>query len=122
VRSLEPYAEAVVVAAHAVYKERIYTLNDYFTLRKMLSKKSFELSKELHCEESLKSIIALNKRVDEGLLGLPYRIPSMLWFKLLMQKLCNDELTKVTSINSIKTLFNRRFGKQFLAKLTGESY
>jgi len=122
VRSLEPYAEAVVVAAHAVYKERIYTLNDYFTLKKMLSRESFELSKELRCEESLKFIIALNKKIDEELQGLPYKIPAMLWFKLLMQKLYNDELTKITSINLIKTLFNRRFGKQFLAKLTGGSY
>lgn len=28
------YAEALVVAAHAIIKERIYTLNDYFTTQK----------------------------------------------------------------------------------------
>lgn len=122
VKSLEPYAEAVVVAAHAIYKERIYTLNDYFTLKKTLSKRSFELAKGLHCEESLKLIIAINRNVDEGLLGLPYKIPIALWFKLMTQKLYDDKLTKTTLINLIKTLFNQRFGKQLLAKLTGESY
>ena len=31
VRSLKSYAEALAVATHAVYKERIYTLNGFFT-------------------------------------------------------------------------------------------
>jgi hypothetical protein len=33
IKSLESYAEALVSAAHAVYNERIYTLNDYFTVK-----------------------------------------------------------------------------------------
>jgi hypothetical protein len=32
VRTLESYAEALVAASHAIYKERIYTLNDFFTV------------------------------------------------------------------------------------------
>jgi hypothetical protein len=122
IRSLEPYAEAVVVAAHAIYKERIYTLNDYFTFKKRVSKKSFKLAEELYCKGALEFAISLNKKVDKVLLGLPYKIPMPLWFKLLIQKFCSDELTRRTSMNLIEALTNRRSGKLFLAKLTGEIY
>jgi hypothetical protein len=43
--SLESYAEALVSAAHAVYKERIYTLNDYFTVKEWTTEETFKLAK-----------------------------------------------------------------------------
>ena len=39
IRPMEDYAEALVVASYALYKERIYTLNDYFTVEKWTYKK-----------------------------------------------------------------------------------
>ena len=41
---LESRAEAVLAAAHAVYKERIYTLNDYVTIAKWLNERSLRLA------------------------------------------------------------------------------
>jgi len=55
VKSLESYAEALVVACHAIYKERIYTLNDYFTVERWANRKAIRLAQELKCEEALKN-------------------------------------------------------------------
>jgi hypothetical protein len=46
ITSLERYAEALVVASHAIYKERIYTLNDYFTVDRWTSRKTIKLAQE----------------------------------------------------------------------------
>ena len=45
IRTLEGYVEALVSAAHAIYKECIYTLNDYFTVKEWQRKKLLGLLK-----------------------------------------------------------------------------
>ncbi|HEX69227.1 MAG TPA: hypothetical protein ENG10_02915, partial [Candidatus Bathyarchaeota archaeon] len=75
VRSLESYAEALVAASHAIYKERIYTLNDFFTVEKWISKKTIRLAQELSCEDALKVAMNLNRKIRLGLLETPYKIP-----------------------------------------------
>jgi hypothetical protein len=47
-----------VTASHAIYKERICTPNDYFTVEKWASKKTLKLAQELKCEEALKTAIS----------------------------------------------------------------
>ena len=54
VKSVENYAEALVVASHAIYKEQIYTLNDCFTVEEWTSEKALKLVHELKCGESSK--------------------------------------------------------------------
>ncbi|MBO3808786.1 MAG: hypothetical protein FGF50_04260, partial [Candidatus Brockarchaeota archaeon] len=41
VRTLEPYAEALTAASHAIYKEHIHTLNDHFTVKNLTMGRSF---------------------------------------------------------------------------------
>ena len=44
---LKSYAKALMAIAHVVYKERIYTLNDYVTVKLWFSEKVLELAKDL---------------------------------------------------------------------------
>jgi len=122
IRSLEGYAEALVAASHAIYKERIYTLNDYFTVEKWTTKKTIRLAKELKCEEALKTAINLNRKISLGTLETPYKIPLPTWLVMLTRKFQTDNLTRATSIGILKTLTNKRIGELLTSKLTRETY
>jgi len=122
VKSIENYAEALVTASHAIYKERIYTLNDYFTVENWASKKTLKLAQELKCEEALKTAINLNRKIRLGTLETPYKIPLSTWLAMLARKFQTDSLTRATSINMLKTLTNKRTGKLLALKLTRETY
>ena len=121
--TLEKYAEALMAAAHSIYKEKIYTLNDYFTIKHWVTGKSFKLAKELNCEYALKFALALNYQIEYGQLEMPYRMPIPLWFTGLIRKFNIDELTRATSTNIIKTIINdNRSGALFVSKLTRKTY
>lgn len=122
VRSLESHVEALVAASHAIYKERIYTLNDFFTVEKWTSKKTIRLAQELKCEDALKNAINLNRKIRMGVLETPYKIPTPLWLAILTQKFRRDSLTRATSTNMLKTLTNKRAGKLLISRLTRETY
>lgn len=122
IRTLETYAEALVAAAHAVYKERIYTLNDYFTTEKWTSKRTLKLAQESKCENAVKTALNLNREIRQGLLETPYRIPATTWFTILLRKLREDHLTRATSTNVVKTLTSKRAGKLLMSKLIRETY
>jgi hypothetical protein len=122
IMSLERYAESLVAASHAIYKERIYTLNDYFTVDRWASRKTIKLAQELRCEEALKIAINLNKTIRLGILETPYKIPLPTWLAILTRKLRRDSLTRATSINMLKTLVNKHAGKLMMSRLTRETY
>ncbi|MEM1510190.1 MAG: hypothetical protein QW096_10045 [Thermofilaceae archaeon] len=46
-------AEVVVAAVHAVYKERIYLLADYYVTKRWLNGKALNLARELRAEEAV---------------------------------------------------------------------
>jgi hypothetical protein len=122
IMSLESYAESLVAASHAIYKEQIYTLNDYFTVDRWTSKMTIKLAQELRCEEALKVAINLNEKIRLGILETPYKIPLPTWLAILTRKLRRDSLMRVTSINMLKTLINKRAGKLMMSRLTRETY
>jgi hypothetical protein len=122
IKSLERYVEALATASHAVYKERIYTLNDYFTVERWASKKTIKLAQELECEEALKTAINLNKQIRMGILETPYKIPLPTWLTIITRKLRADSLTRATSMNILKTLTDKRIGRLLTSKLTRETY
>jgi hypothetical protein len=122
IRTLEEYAEALMAAAHAVYKEKLYTLNDYFIVKKWATQRSVKLAEELNCEEALKLALAFNQKIENDGLNPPYNIPTLLWLKLLLQKLTNDKLTRATSSNIFKAIRDQRSGNLLTSKLTRETY
>jgi len=122
VRTLKGCAEVLVVAAHAVYKERIYTLNDYFAVKEWVSDRSFKLADELNCRPALELALNLNRAVEKGFLQMPYRLPLPAWIILLLRKLCSDHLTRATSINLLKAMQDPLAGKRIISKLTRRTY
>jgi hypothetical protein len=122
IRTLESYVEALVSAAHAIYKERIYTLNDYFTVKEWATEETFKLAKELKCSSALKLAIKINDAIENGLVEAPYKIPMHTWTKLLVQKFLRDPLTRSTCKNLIKSLGTKRGIEMLKSKLTRESY
>ena len=122
ITTLESYAEALVTATHAVYKELIYTLNDYFTVNRWASRKSFELAEELNCKPALAFAVNLNQMIGEGLLGAPYKLPLAEWVKLMLRKLRSDPLARRTSVNMLKTMKDPRIGKLMLSRLSRRTY
>jgi len=122
IRTLECYAEALVIAAHAVYKEGIYTLNDFFTVKKWASKRSFELAGEIECEDSLKFAIGLNALIGEGLIEAPHKVSFPTWLRLMSRKFCDDRLTRVTFPNILTALRSKRLGPMALSRITRQTY
>lgn len=122
IRSLERYVEALVTATHAIYKERIYTLNDFFTVRKWISRETFKLARDLKCKKAVELALKINKEISEGVVGAPYKVPSSLWLTLLTQKFKDDKLTKATMLMISRKLVDRRIGKLILSKIMRETY
>jgi hypothetical protein len=122
IKSLESYAEALVSAAHAVYKERIYTLNDYFTVKEWTTEETFKLAKKLRCTSSLNLAMKINEAIEKGLFEAPYKIPVITWTKLLVQKITNDPLTRSTSKNLVSSIGSKRGLKLLRSKFTRDYY
>jgi hypothetical protein len=83
---------------------------------------TIKLAQELRCEEALKVAINLNEKIRLGILETPYKIPLPTWLAILTRKLRRDSLMRVTSINMLKTLINKRAGKLMMSRLTRETY
>jgi hypothetical protein len=120
--SLESYAEALVSAAHAVYKERIYTLNDYFTVKEWATEETFKLAEKLRCTSCLNIAMKINEAIEEGFIEAPCKIPVITWAKLLVRKIINDPLTRSTSKNLVSSIGSRRGLKLLRSKFTRETY
>ena len=122
IKSLESYAEALVAASHAMYKERVYTLNDYFTVRDWADERTFQLAEELKCKSALRLAIKLNEAISKGLVETPYKIPLRIWANLLIQKILKDPQTRSTSKNLVVALGSKRGLKLLISKFMRESY
>jgi hypothetical protein len=120
--SLESYAEALISAAHAIYKERIYTLNDYFTVKEWTTEETFKLAEKLRCTSCLNLAVKINEAFEKGLIEAPYKIPVITWTKLLVRKIINDPLTRSTSKNLVSSVGSKRGLKSLVSKLTRETY
>ncbi len=119
---LRPYAEAIVVTAHALYKEHIVTLNDYLTFKKWFNDRAEKLSRELKCETAIRYMRSLVDLVEKGCLVLPYRLPLAHAVQLAIDKVCKDSLTRSTLLLSISKLRDRRLLNQVVVHLTRETY
>ena len=120
--TLETYAEALVSIAHAVYKERIYTLNDYATVKGWLSKKTLRLAEELECQQAVSLAQRIHRGIEERKHVLPYRIPLPLWVKALALKIHCDKVARSTTFNLLRRLKDRRIGKHIISKLMRKTY
>lgn len=115
-------AEFVAITAHAIYKERLYTLNDYITFLKLYSKNALRLAENLNTAPAIYEAWRIHKLVEEEAITLPYKIPLPRWAYLLTAKLVRDKLSRTTLPKTLKWLKDRRAGTMILSKLTRETY
>ena len=119
---LKNFTEALLIIAHAIYKEGIYTLNDYLTIRSWFSKKTFELARKLNCLNAVMEAKTIHYLVEEHNLTLPYKIPFARWLMILEHKILLDPLTRTTIVNLAKSITYHRFGNLVLSKLIRKTY
>jgi hypothetical protein len=100
VKTLSTDAEAVIVAAHAVYKEHLITLNDCLTVKKWLREDVIRLAVETRTDFALQKLIATFERVVKGQLELPLRLGPASIMGLIGSKVIRDSFTR-SSINQV---------------------
>jgi len=122
VRGLTQEAEAVVSIAHAIYKEHLYLLIDYFTSREWLSKRALRLSVELNIENGVKVATQLNKLIEGGLVELPYKLPLTLVIKTYLSKFAEDPKFRATTLNILKYISTKRVGGSIKWRSTRKTY
>jgi len=119
---LRPYAEVIVVVAHALYKEHLVTLNDYLTFKKWFSSETDKLSRELRCETAIEYMRGLADLIEHGRVALPYRLPVAHALRLILDKVRKDKLTRSTLLYSVNKLRDRRLLNQIISHFTRETY
>lgn len=122
VKGLTREAEAVVSTAHAIYKEHLYLLIDYFVTRKWLSKKALNLSIELGIGNSVEIACQLNELVEKGLLELPHKLPLAIMARTYLNKFIKDSEFRATTPNILKYLFTERIGEKIKWRLSRKTY
>lgn len=65
IHTVETSADLIVVAAHNMFKEQMYTLNDYYTFAMLTQhwKKAAKIAKEFHLEHALYIILKMAKTI-----------------------------------------------------------
>ncbi|MEM4854724.1 MAG: hypothetical protein QXE75_04825 [Sulfolobales archaeon] len=122
VRALTREAEAVATAAHAIYKEHVYLLSDYYVTREWLSRKVLGLAEELKVEEALRMALRLNEQIEKGQIEAPVRLRSMQVMEFLASKLVEDPDFRATSINLLKLIVRKRAMNQLVQRIKRKTY
>jgi len=61
--------------------------------------------------------VKINEAFEKGLTEAPYKIPIITWTKLLVQKIINDPLTRLTSKNLVSSIGSKRGLKSLISSL-----
>lgn len=115
-------AETVLVIAHAVYKERIYTMNDFITIKEWMTQKAVNLAEEFKVIDGVKEVIRLNEMVSSRKIDLPHKIKISRWILIGLNKILHDGLTMSSLAKSYHIIKDRRFGYMVYSKLFKSTY
>ncbi|MEM4643465.1 MAG: hypothetical protein QXY51_02415, partial [Candidatus Bathyarchaeia archaeon] len=122
VRALTREAEAVATAAHAIYKEHVYLLSDYYVTKKWLNGKALKLAGELHVEEVVRISLKLNDQIEQGLIETPVKLNLAQTIKTLTTKFMKDSSFRATSMNTIKLATKKRGVQQLIQRMKRKAY
>ena len=120
--TVKTYAEAVVTAAHAIYKEQIYTLNDHYVLKSWAGREALRLASELKASSALRTALALSRSIEEGVLEAPYKLPLCLSLRALAWKMVEDPASRSTLTKTLDKLRDPRLLSSVKARLTRTTY
>lgn len=122
VRALTKEAEVVVVAAHAIYKEHIYLLADYYVVKHWLSGRALRLAEELRATEAIRESLELNNQIERGMVEAPVNLSLTKIAKILTTKFVRDSNFRATSLNTIKLMTRKRTINQLVSRMRRKSY
>ncbi|MEM3437501.1 MAG: hypothetical protein QXP55_03055 [Nitrososphaerales archaeon] len=122
IRTLTNSAEVVVVLAHALYKEQIYTLNDKITIQTWLDGESEAIFEELKAKKALELAQKINRQIDDGLIETPYKIPMTKALTLMACKALQDPLTRATIPKLLARLMDKRLTTQIVSRIRRVTY
>lgn len=99
-KALTKDAEVIVTAAHAIYKEHIYLLADYYVVKYWLNNRALSLARELGAEEVVKTALRLNEQIERGQIEASVKLKPIM--EILARKFeelqnNNDKCTKTYS-------------------------
>ena len=121
-RALTKEAEAIATATHAIYKEHMYLLTDYYVTKKWLNGKALKLAEELHAEEVVQISLKLNDQIEQGLIETPIKLNLAQTVKTLTTKFMKDPSFRATSMNIIKLATKKRTVQQLIQRIKRKAY
>lgn len=120
-RMLTREAEVIASATHAVYKEQIYLLIDYYVIKHWLNRRALALARELNAEKALEILYVISEGIEKGLVEAPVKIAPIKILGTFVKKFINDSIFRATSINVTRLLMNRGISLM-VWRLRRESY
>ncbi|MEM4489098.1 MAG: hypothetical protein QXK88_09960 [Desulfurococcaceae archaeon] len=121
-RTLSKEAEAVATVAHAVYKEHVYLLSDYYMAREWLNRKALNLARELKVEDAVEVALRLNKQIEEGLVEAPVKLTPAQLAVVLAKKFMEDPDFRATAVNILRFAMRKRTMQQLIWRIKRKTY
>lgn len=121
-KALTTEAEAITTVAHAIYKEHIYLLTDYYVTKQWLNSGAINLARELNAEEALQMSLKLNKYIEKGLVETPIKLNPTQIVEILARKFMKDSNFRTTTINMIKLATKKRTIQELTSRIKRKSY
>ncbi|MEM4435674.1 MAG: hypothetical protein QXO22_01730 [Thermosphaera sp.] len=121
-RALTVEAEVVATIAHAIYKEHMYLLSDYYVAREWLNNKALGLARELKAEEAVKMALRFNEQIEKGLLEAPIKFPPPQSIKILTRKFVEDLNFRATTVNALRLAMRKRTMQQLVWRIKRKTY
>lgn len=122
VKVLAPAAEAALTAAHALYKEQEFTLNDYFTIRSWFSSDAVMVARKTKTEASLSLAVSMAERIEKGQLEAPCKINLPTALALGISKLACDSFARSSTPMATRKFKDTRLGAHLRSRLMRETY
>uniref|UniRef100_A0A7C4H7M3 Uncharacterized protein n=1 Tax=Ignisphaera aggregans TaxID=334771 RepID=A0A7C4H7M3_9CREN len=122
VKALTVEAEAIATLAHAIYKEHMYLLSDYYVTKMWLNNKALGLARELKAEEAVEIALKLNEQIEKGLLEAPIKFIPVQSIKILARKFVEDSNFRATTVNILKLATRKRTMHQLIWRIRRRTY
>jgi len=122
VRALTVEAEAIATVAHAIYKEHMYLLSDYYVAREWLNTKALGLARELKAGEAVETALRLNEQIEKGLVEAPIKFTPVQSIEILARKFVEDSSFRATTVNILRLAMRKRTMQQLIWRIKRKTY
>ncbi|MEM3826623.1 MAG: hypothetical protein QXE05_02070 [Nitrososphaeria archaeon] len=115
-------AEVVATVTHAIYKEHMYLLTDYYVVKCWLNDKAVALARKVNVDDAIKVCLELNRLIDEGYVEAPIKFNFNQTVKILAKRFVKDSNFRATTLNTIKLATKKRTMQQLVSRIKRKSY